>query len=939
METTQKTPPETNYKLNSTFLKKQPFKSILKKTTEKSNKKVKFTEKLSEELEGIKKQNLFSNFEPMIIEEQTLNQDELIFRQNLDAQKENVQYEKMNINIKPQFQDDFQMENLIRNNKMIYNSKFAENQNQNQKINEYSNVSFEHIQFVDDFLASKNKQDWSIFQFGQMLEQLDLAKKKENFGADDILHQIEKYQEICDNEYQILKKLHASKKTLSRINQAKISQKMMVTKNERDTWMLLHMLVSFNLLDLNYDEDADPFYLESIFQSPEFALSPGFISQQNFVRKFFGLNDFLQRHQMIVKWLESAFDEDKLQTSFPSPFEKTSSPFKKQYTSEEHDFLERIWLLFRKGKMDEAVELCRTENQHWRAAILSGGDLMNDPNQEKNTENPEQTEDSFEITGYLNRSLWKQSCLNLSLKSQSKIERAIYGLLSGNLAQVFPVCSAWEDCLWVYYRSMVDQFIDISLHKYFSQIKAVFNQLKKDQQSQLHRAVLCDPHFQIYETICNQIDLSPQLIFSDLRNNLQYHTQSVRKSCSEPFHIIQQLIITGRFNELFHQLHNWIKYPQSGKTPSVILRFAAHFALIFNWFGIYPNEEIEFNEIVFQHIQNLIDSQMNDFVVFYVSHLTPVFQQNIDSFFLKHIQQDQSGQKYIHVEISQLKKKSLDLDFAAQTQFKLDDIFNLKYTPESVNNAYFKWLKKHILERVLHPNPIAKENSEKIVSVKWLFDFKKPCVDSLAKCNQLAREFVGKDFFNEAQKVIMQIVPTNIFETLEETMETDQVELIQKNSVFREYNSWQIFFEGITAFDDWVQHYYSFSEKKSKLYEKSVSIWKEINDVKIQFALAKLFQVVSLEGGWMNVGDSDSQANLNQNDLQMFQFLREKCIPLSIILIQVLLLKSKKFKELSELANLVATEQTLFYRYFSSQSLEYFLFVIRESVIEEGNLR
>ena len=35
-------------------------------------------------------------------------------------------------------------------------------------------------------------------------------------------------------------------------------------------------------------------------------------------------------------------------------------------------------------------------------------------------------------------------------------ETAIYAVLSGNLKSVLPVCHSWYDCLWAYFRTLVD---------------------------------------------------------------------------------------------------------------------------------------------------------------------------------------------------------------------------------------------------------------------------------------------------------------------------------------------------------------------------------------------------------------------------------------------------------------------------------------------------
>lgn len=42
-------------------------------------------------------------------------------------------------------------------------------------------------------------------------------------------------------------------------------------------------------------------------------------------------------------------------------------------------------------------------------------------------------------------------------------ERAIYGALCGHLQAVLGVCHEWQDVLWAYSRTMVDQWVEEQL--------------------------------------------------------------------------------------------------------------------------------------------------------------------------------------------------------------------------------------------------------------------------------------------------------------------------------------------------------------------------------------------------------------------------------------------------------------------------------------------
>jgi len=113
--------------------------------------------------------------------------------------------------------------------------------------------------------------------------------------------------------------------------------------------------------------------------------------------------------------------------------------------SREQQLLRDVWQLIRAGQLEQAKELCRKCNQHWRAASLSGGALIDirAANSQK---------DLWTVQGNSARALWRDCCRHLSRAADdaavSSYEKAIYGALSDNLEAVFEVCASWHDHLW-----------------------------------------------------------------------------------------------------------------------------------------------------------------------------------------------------------------------------------------------------------------------------------------------------------------------------------------------------------------------------------------------------------------------------------------------------------------------------------------------------------
>jgi nuclear pore complex protein Nup107 len=57
------------------------------------------------------------------------------------------------------------------------------------------------------------------------------------------------------------------------------------------------------------------------------------------------------------------------------------------------------------------------------------------------------------IEGNPNRDLWKYVCWKSSkMEGINHYERALFSVLSGNLAAVLPLCTSWTDKLWAYFK-------------------------------------------------------------------------------------------------------------------------------------------------------------------------------------------------------------------------------------------------------------------------------------------------------------------------------------------------------------------------------------------------------------------------------------------------------------------------------------------------------
>lgn len=127
-----------------------------------------------------------------------------------------------------------------------------------------------------------------------------------------------------------------------------------------------------------------------------------------------------------------------------------------QDAEEEQRMLEYVWSLMRAGRMPEAIELCRTYNQAWRAASLSGGERWHDAGET-------QPDGSVFRVGNPHRLLWRHTCRALSSAAGvSAVESSIYGLLGGDLSSALKYSGQhkYEEALYCYLRCMVDEEVE-----------------------------------------------------------------------------------------------------------------------------------------------------------------------------------------------------------------------------------------------------------------------------------------------------------------------------------------------------------------------------------------------------------------------------------------------------------------------------------------------
>jgi nuclear pore complex protein Nup107 len=139
--------------------------------------------------------------------------------------------------------------------------------------------------------------------------------------------------------------------------------------------------------------------------------------------------------------------------------------------SQDEYFERAIWLacweMLRRGKSwCQVREWCRERVEGWRSVSMRGGQAAWDKIADEKMggaltrdigllDGPEDPSES-KISGNRSRALWRRMCFVLARKGGiDAYERAVYGILSGDLPSVQKVCRTWDDLLFAHYNSLV----------------------------------------------------------------------------------------------------------------------------------------------------------------------------------------------------------------------------------------------------------------------------------------------------------------------------------------------------------------------------------------------------------------------------------------------------------------------------------------------------
>ncbi|KAI8629091.1 nuclear pore protein 84/107 [Xylariaceae sp. FL1651] len=194
------------------------------------------------------------------------------------------------------------------------------------------------------------------------------------------------------------------------------------------------------------------------------------------------------------------------------------------------EYFERaIWLgcyeLLRRGRsLSEIRDWCIERTEVWRAVSMSAMPLSKGENTEQSFGDP------------LSTLLWRRTCFALARQGGTDdYERAVYGILSGDITSVEKVCESWDDFVFAHYNALLRAQFDAYLMKRSS----------PDATATIHQTF---PSFNALQFHGDASSAGERLI-SSLESNPKISTEA-----KTPMKALQAAIVSNNLTQYMHDL-------------------------------------------------------------------------------------------------------------------------------------------------------------------------------------------------------------------------------------------------------------------------------------------------------------------------------------------------------------------------------------------------
>ncbi|XP_051858295.1 nuclear pore complex protein Nup107 [Drosophila albomicans] len=791
-----------------------------------------------------------------------------------------------------------------------------------QDVSSLSGDTSQMLEDMDDADRGRSKVDALFTQFLEVLQ----AHNNDNETLDVVQQLAQACSQVVEQlELEMQRGVGGSQGAKQR------EQSIQWLKQEINTWRLLHALYYDRLL-LQNDQQAD----EDMQDGPMLGGS-----EKEVIQQLYAINAPLREYQLVVDWLEKSYDQHQhqsmalqshdrmmawentlfqLENMQGAAFGRRGDDICKQLDPdapvrekqplhaldmEDNARLSRaIFAAIRSGHIEDALKLCKHYGQTWRAAILEGWRLHEDPNYEQHGSSLSGGgHEKLPIEGNPRRDVWKRCAWLLAdSKKYDEYTRATAGIFCGHLGALQTLLQgSWQDLLWAYIKVQIDIRVE-------SEIRGCC--LKRYQP-------MPDEYWNGKMTL--------EQIFDELHVAKDV---GVRDYAQGQLGVIQQHLILDTCGELLQHMCRWLDKEQGQLQPHQ-LRFMAHIVLFMRQIGrIEQTAQQQLAErIIAAYVEALIQREQPTEIAYYSAGLSNKLQVQLYSKFLS--------------QLENKRERELALDAALQAGLDVEQI--TRHTVETIRLAS--------TPPTALGAPLAGEVSasdrRKIQSLEYLTHLMEQRGELVWQANAMMRHYLASQKL-ECVRLAFAMVPHDLINQLIKIYGSLDNLPAREECSLKEYLCYNVYLMGINSFNEWTRLQQTqpqppqqsgqklgqenFTERmnaehKEQTYRSELARWQQKLKEQSKATTDALFNVLLFpEKGWLNdpfvSKPPENAASLQWEHRQLqLEKLRSICLPEVALLLHEVLLKSGDYAGCVRLADEIADERRQLYKVYTKHKL------------------
>jgi len=613
----------------------------------------------------------------------------------------------------------------------------------------------------------------------------------------------------------------------------------------------------------------------------------------------------LQQHQLSGSSRQSAVYNNLVTQLDPDSVLRQGKCLDPVDTKDHRLLVQYLFSCVRSGQLAEAQRACSSYGELWRAATLNGWQLYDDAN----LCGPGVAGLLQKVEGNAYRDVWKKTCWQASNNSSlCSEERAMYASLCGNLDQLLPMMTNWQDYLWAYLKVLVDQRVETHIRTMFSGRRQLIP-LPADYNNHI---LTVDKIFHEMESCSNE---------------------RVRQDCNDRMCLIHKHIITDDIHSLMQLVSEWC-CTESGAVDCHLLRFLAHLTLFLR--AVRPNiNENDCQMVLESYVKWLISEHHVELVATYVATLSVCKQVQWYASFLQGVVEPSERHRCLELAAE------AGLDVLASTRLVVDNV--RCSMPQDFNTDT-----DFTSQAATTPDDLVK-----VETLEWLLFNPIQRNVLLRQANAMMRIFLGCHKF-EACRLTARKLPADWYEVIQcnwrSQCNDDLMLPAEDANAVREFLCIQAFLDAHESFSDWFNHYHAkpaapqlkfgadFNERvtfehKQRQFEAELDRWNNCLQLQTKTTVDKLYNVLLfVDGGWLV--DSRTDGPVDELRARQLVLLRQLCLPACAMLLYQVLHTTNNHKACLQIADCIASEQYQLYKVFSQDELRIFLEKVRESSVD-----